>query len=66
MSKKFKWTVEFEVDKVWVADGFELTNDRAKAMIEHQLGYAYPHETKAKVIVAPNQKDIRKAQGYND
>jgi hypothetical protein len=26
---RLKWIVEFEVDESWVADGFELTNERA-------------------------------------
>lgn len=62
--KRFKWTVEFEVDETWVADGFDLTDERAKDMIEGQLGYAYPHETSAKVVSAPSPIEIRLAQGY--
>ncbi len=60
----FKWTVEFTVDETWVADGFEMTPEIAKAMIEKQLGYSYSHETDAKVIKAPAQAAIRKAQGF--
>ena len=39
---KFKWKVEFEVDETWVADGFEMTEERAKLMIENSLPYSYP------------------------
>jgi hypothetical protein len=62
--KKFRWVVEFEVSENWVADGFELTKDRAKAMIENDLAFAHSAETKAKILKAPNTKEILKVQGY--
>lgn len=61
---KFKWTVEFAIDESWVADGFELTEGRAKDMIEEQLPYAYGFETSVKIIKTPPLKDIWNAQGY--
>ena len=65
--KRFKWTVEFMVDETWVADGFDLTSDRAKAMIETALPFAYEHETKATVISSPSPEEIRDArQGYSE
>ena len=60
----FKWTVEFEVDESWVADGFDLTDERAKQMIENTLPHAYGSETKAKVISAPEAQLIKRTQGY--
>lgn len=62
--KTFKWTVEFTVDKTWVEDGFEMTDERAHAMIQEVLPYAYPSETKAKVIKAPSEEAIARAQRY--
>jgi hypothetical protein len=62
---KFKWTVEFEVDESWVANGFDLTDERAKDMIESELPYSYGHETKAKVIKAPLPAQILVVQGYS-
>lgn len=56
--------MQFEIDETWVADGFEMTDELAKDMIESVLGYAYPSETVAKVISAPAKKRILKAQGY--
>lgn len=64
MGKRFKWTVEFSVDASWVADGFELTRDRAKEMLANDLRGAYNHEISARIIAKPNRKAIRKAQGY--
>ena len=61
---KFKWTVQFEVDETWVADGFNLTNERAHEMLANTLTSAYNHELKAKVLSAPDQEKIAKAQGY--
>lgn len=64
--KRYKWTVEFEVDETWVEDGFELTDERAHAMLANALSCAYNTEFSAKVISAPPQAEIRKAQGYED
>lgn len=62
---KFKWTVEFEVDECWVADGFELTDERALDMLSHDLGWANVNtELGAKVIKSPDQEKIAHAQGY--
>ena len=62
---KLKWTVEFEVDTVWVADGFDLTDDRALDMLAHDLSHAnIGLELGAKVIKAPKARDIRRLQGY--
>lgn len=64
MAKKFKWTVEFTVDEIWVADGFDLTDDRARDMIASDLAWAQGSEVAAKVLKAPDPAAIRKAQGY--
>lgn len=64
MAKKFKWTVEFTVDETWVADGFELTQERALEMLARDLSFADDHELGARIVSAPDQKAIRKAQGY--
>lgn len=64
--KQFKWTVEFTVSETWVADGFELTQGRALAMLANDLQYAYGAELGARIIKAPDRKDIRKVQGYKD
>jgi hypothetical protein len=60
----FRWTVEFEVDELWVADGFNLTAERAKDMIERALPHSYAPETAARIISAPGAEAILKAQGY--
>lgn len=64
MKKKFKWTVEFTVNETWVADGFDIDDDRAKEMLANDLQYAYGHEISARIIKAPNKNDILIAQGY--
>jgi len=62
--KTYKWTVEFEVDETWVADGFALDDERAQDMIRNDLRFATSSEVKAKVIKSPPAEAIRKAQGY--
>jgi hypothetical protein len=63
--KMFKWTVEFSISENWVADGFDLTDERALSMLSRDLGFAYEGtEIQAKVVKAPSQAKILKAQGY--
>lgn len=61
--KKFKWTVEFTVDETWVADGFTLTDERAKQMLANDLAFAYDHEIAAKVVKHPDRLAVLKAFG---
>lgn len=61
--KKYKWTVEIEVDETWVEDGFDLTDERARNMIGNSLPYAYGHEFKARVLTRPNMAEVNIAQG---
>jgi hypothetical protein len=63
-TKKFKWTVEFEVAECWVADGFDLTDERAHDMLSRDLGWASGHELKARVVKYAPGADVAKAQGY--
>ena len=58
-----RWTVEFAVDSSWVADGFDLTDERAKEMLNHDLRYAYGHELGAKVITYPSAERVARLQG---
>lgn len=62
----FKWTVEIEVSPVWVADGFDLDDDRAERMLERMLPWARSTEMSARVLTAPDPRSIRKEQGYVD
>ena len=62
--KTFKWVVEFEVTETWVADGFNITQDRAIDMMANALPYASGAEFKATVVKAPEPKLIRQTQGY--
>lgn len=61
--KKFKWTVEITVDETWVADGFDLTDERAHAIVCNDLSYAFGHEIKCKVIARPSMAEVNIAQG---
>lgn len=60
---KLKWTVEFSVDETWVADGFNLTDERALEMLANDLAFADYNELGAKVISVPAPEEIRKVQG---
>ena len=58
------WTVQFAVDESWVADGFDLTEERAKEMLNGDLRYAYGHELGAKVVKSPSAERVARLQGY--
>ena len=60
--KMFTWTVKIEVAESWVADGFDLTADRAQNMVLTDLGYARSDEVVATIIKAPKASAIAKAQ----
>lgn len=62
---KLKWTVEVEVEQSWVADGFVLTDERAKEMLAKALPFAHNSELGARVLTAPPAEKIAKLQGYN-
>lgn len=65
-NKFFKWTVDIEVNEVWVADGFEVTAERLQEMLQEAIGFSYESETRVRVVKAPSEQEIRKAQGYID
>jgi hypothetical protein len=62
--KFYKWTVELEVNAVWVADGFDLDDERALHILQAHLGYARSHELKARVIQAPDADEVAQEMGY--
>ena len=63
--KMLRWTVEFSVAESWVADGFDLTTERALDMLANDLRYANTGtELDARVVKAPNKNTIKKIQGY--
>ncbi len=62
--KMLTWTVEFSVSDNWVADGFDLTDERALDMLTSDLRFAYSDELKAKVTKTPSKEQIAKLQGY--
>ncbi len=66
--KTFKWTIEIEIDEAIVTDGFDLKDDEEITDLIYEKIFPawYPHEVSAKLIKSPDEKDIRRAQGYKD
>ena len=57
-----KFTVEFEVSPVWIADGFDMTDERAQMMLESALPYANSEtELRARVVKKPSKAAIERA-----
>ncbi len=61
---KFKWTVEIEINKTWIGDGFEIKEDNLHSAINELIPYAYTDEIKVKILKSPDSKAILTAQGY--
>ncbi len=67
MSNKFySWTIQIEVHETWVEDGFDLTPKNVHDRVMALLPYAFGHEVRAKVLQAPPDEAVAKAQGYKD
>jgi hypothetical protein len=64
MGKRFKWTVEIEVDEALVADGFNLTDDRMMRILQLHLPYTPARQLGAHVTSAPPDEEIASVQGY--
>lgn len=70
--KTYKWTIEIEVGKDIVADGFDLAPSKDAAENDEELTclirdnlvpFSYEWEVKCKVLSAPPRKEILKEQG---
>ncbi|MCY0991864.1 hypothetical protein OV203_32295 [Nannocystis sp. ILAH1] len=60
------WVVEFRVCGTWVADGFNLDDDRARDMLGSTLRHAYGSEFDARVLLAPPVEVVRRLQGEGE
>jgi hypothetical protein len=60
----YEWTVKFRVNGLWVADGFDLTTERAQEILARELSYARGSELDAETIAAPDPELIALEQGY--
>lgn len=60
----YEWTMKIRVAATWVADGFDLTAERAHDMVRHDLGYATSDEIETEIVTAPSDRDIATEQGY--
>jgi hypothetical protein len=57
-AKWFKWTVELQVHKIWVEDGFELTDERAHDLLANYLQYASVERRKSSLAHEKNLPQI--------
>lgn len=63
MNRRLKYIVEFEIDEKWIADGFDLTQERAKSMLANELSHANGSELEATIVLAPEPHAIAVLQG---
>ena len=64
-NKFYWWTVRFGVSATWVADGFDMDDDRALQMLAEHLSYAQGHELRGEVLHAPDPREVAGEQGYS-
>jgi hypothetical protein len=62
--ERFTWTVAITVDKIWVEDGFNLTPERLKDMVQSDLDFATEDEIEVAILSATSPAAIRLIQGY--
>lgn len=63
--KPYTWIVRFDVAPEWVADGFNLTDERALLLLAGDLRHAdSSFELAARVLAAPAPLRIAREQGY--
>lgn len=61
----YTWTLELKVSETWVEDGFQFADsEEAQERFAALLPYAHSHEFAARVLSAPKDSDVAKAQGY--
>lgn len=63
-AKPFTWVVRYTVAPLWVQDGFALCNERALAMLAHEIGAGTHDELQAQILEAPSPLHIVRMQGY--
>lgn len=64
MKRFYKWTVEVEMDPMWVADGFDLTDERAVDMVRAYMPHVYGHEVRARVLSRPPDEAVATEMGF--
>jgi hypothetical protein len=63
---KIKYIVELAIDSTWVADGFDIRNNKdIKDLLQQLLPYAYGNEVSGRVISKPKLSIVKKLQGYS-
>lgn len=60
----FYWTVQFGIQKTWVADGADFTDERVHDMLAQHFGRAYGYELKGEVLSRPPDEPVASAMGF--
>lgn len=61
---KLKWTIEIEMEDTWVADGFDMTDERVSDMLQAYMPHVYGHEVKGRVLKRPPDEVVAKLMGF--
>lgn len=63
---QYTWTFTIKVRPLWVAEGLNLTQERMEMALETAFPYMPLGELSVSVDAAPDHRQIRAEQGYNE
>lgn len=60
----YYWILQVGIEKTWVADGLDFTENRLRDTIQRAYGHLHGYEIKAKILSRPPNVEIAKEMGF--
>lgn len=60
--KWFTWVLEIKIERDFVAEGYNISEDRAKMMVKDSFPFMRIPEFKTKIIKKPLKKELKEIQ----
>lgn len=60
----YYWILQVGIEKTWVADGIDFTDERLENTIQRAYGHLRGDEIKAKVLSRPPDKNVAQEMGF--
>jgi hypothetical protein len=60
----FYWILKVGVQRLWVGDGADFTDERVHSMLATHWGHVYGHELKGKVLARPPDAFVAQQMGF--
>lgn len=62
--KALKWTVEIEIDETVIAEGFTLTENRVRDMLDSGMPAGSENKFTIRIVGRPESSEILAAKGF--